>query len=84
MVEEGIRGGISSIMHRHGKTNNKYMGKDFNPKELIKYLIYLDANNLYGWAMSLPLPAKGFKWVTEEELQDWKKFLDCEGQGLYS
>ena len=68
MFEEGIRGGISSIMHRHAKANNKYMGKDFNPKELIKYLIYLDANNLYGWAMFMPLPTKGFKWMTEEEL----------------
>ena len=68
MFEEGIRGGISSIMHRHGKANNKYMGEDFNSKELIKYLIYQDVNNLYGWAMSMPLPTKGFKWMTEEEL----------------
>ena len=71
MFEEGIRGGISSIMHRHGKANNKYMGEDFNPKELIKYLIYQDVDNLYGWAMSMPLPTKGFKWIIEEELQDW-------------
>ena len=72
MAEEGIRGGVSSIMHRHGKANNKYMGKDFNPKNPSKYLVYLDANNLYGWAMSEPLPTKGFKWMTEEELQDWQ------------
>ena len=81
MVEEGIRGGVSSIMHRHGKANNKYMGKDFNPENPRMYLVYLDVNNLYGWAMSEPLPTKGFKWMTKEELQDWKKFLDCEGQG---
>ena len=81
MVEEGIRGGVSSIMHRHGKANNKYMGKDFNPENPSKYLVYLDANNLYGWAMFEPLPTKGFKWMTKEELQGWKKFLDCEGQG---
>ena len=79
MFEEEIRGGISSIMHRQGKANNKYMGEDFNPKELIKYFIYQDANNLYGRTMSMSLPTKGFKWMTEEELQDWKKFLDCEG-----
>ena len=41
MVEEGIRGGISSIMHGHGKANNKYMGKDFNPENPSKYLVYL-------------------------------------------
>ena len=32
MVEERIRGSISSIMLRHGKANNKYIGKDFNPE----------------------------------------------------
>ena len=41
MFEKGIRGGVSSIMHRHGKANNKYMGKDFDPKELEKFLVYL-------------------------------------------
>ena len=81
MVERGIRGGVSSIMTRCTKPNNRYMGKDFNPEEAIKYLVYLDANNLYGWAMSKPLPTKGFKWMAKDELQDWKKFLDCEGQG---
>ena len=71
MVEKGIRGGVSSIMTCHGEANNKYMGEDFNPKKPSKYLLYLDANNLYGWAMSKPLPTKGFKWMAEEELQDW-------------
>ena len=47
------------------------MGEDYNPTEPSKYLQYLDANNLYGWAMSRPLPTKGFKWMAEKELQDW-------------
>ena len=72
MVEKGIRGGVSSIMHRYSKANNKYMGEDYDPTEPSKYLQYLDANNLYGWAMSKALPTKGFKWMTKEELQDWK------------
>ena len=41
---------------------NKYM-KDYNPEIESSYISYLDANNLYGWAMSKPLPYKGFKWI---------------------
>ena len=72
LFEKGIRGGVSSIMHRYGKANNKYMEKDFFRDEIEKLLVYLDANNLYGWAMSKPLRTKGFKWMTKDELKDWK------------
>ena len=61
-VEKGLRGGISYIAHRHGKANNKYMSS-YNPQEENSYLMYLDANNLYGWAMSQPLPYGHFKWL---------------------
>ena len=112
-IQEGKRGGISTIPNRYAKANNPYMGlvrgklpieimqavkkpfsvesvckyfpdfcaheiKDlrqkiadgeiFNPEQNTKYLIYLDANNLYGWAMSQPLPTGGFAWVTDEGL----------------
>ena len=69
MVEKGIRGGISIISNRYGKANNKYM-KDFNKLELIKFLIYLDANNLYGWAMLQKLPTHNFKWMTNQEIEN--------------
>ena len=43
-------------------------GKVFDPDKPIKYIVYLDANNLYGWAMSQPLPTGGFQWMTDDEL----------------
>ena len=69
MFEKGIRGGISMISNRYGEANNKYMGKGFNRNKLIKHLMYLDANNLYGCAMSLKLPTHGFKWLTSGEME---------------
>ena len=41
------------------------MCKKHNPKEESSFLMYLDANNLYGWAMSQLLPTGGFKWVND-------------------
>ena len=62
-MEKGIRGGVSYIAHRPSEAKNKYM-KTYNKDSPSKYIIYLDANNLYGWAMSQPLPTGGFKWST--------------------
>ena len=69
MFEKGIRGGISIISNRYGEANNKYMGRGFKKSELIKYLMYLDANNLYGCAMSMKLPTHGFKWLSSGEME---------------
>ena len=72
MFEKGIRGGISHISKRYAEANNKYM-KDYNPDEESSYIQYLDANNLYGWAMSQQLPTHGFKWmkdITEEKVME--------------
>ena len=79
-IEKGMRGGISYITNRYGKANNKYM-KNYNPEEASKYIMYLDANNLYGWAMSQYLPTGGFKWLTEKEV-DLSKFDDESEKGL--
>ena len=68
MIEKGIRGGVSIITKRYGKANNPYLGEDFDKNSPTKYISYLDANNLYGWAMSQPLPVGNFEWMSEEEL----------------
>ena len=47
--------------------------KKYNPDEVTKYLLYLDANGLYGWAMCNALPVGDFAWMDKEELQNWKK-----------
>jgi len=59
MIETGIRCGVSMIPTRYSKANNKYM-KNFDPSQESKFIPHLDANNLYGWAMSQPLPLNNF------------------------
>ena len=80
MIEKGIRGGNSNVFKRFAKANNKFM-KNFNPAKKSKFLVYLDANNLYGWAMSQPLPVGDFAWMRREELQNWERFVEDEEVG---
>ncbi|XP_065642809.1 uncharacterized protein LOC136074419 [Hydra vulgaris] len=72
MIKKGISGGISIISNRLGASNNKYMGDEYDKSKKSTFILYLDANNLYGWAMSKPLPTHGFKWMDENEIENWK------------
>ena len=82
-IEKGLRGGISYIANRYGKANNKYM-KEYDEKAPSKYIMYLDANNLYGWAMSQYLPTGGFKWMTENNINkiDLNKYKEDSKKGI--
>ena len=122
MIEKGIRGGVSMISNRYGKSNNRYMDDMYDTSKPIffhsamngiinvinsiinvinlttpfrvskisnrygksnnrydaskptKYITYFDANNLYGWAMSKPLPTHGFKWMEPNEIENWRNY----------
>ena len=76
MFENGICGGMCQVSHHYAKANNKYM-KNHDKNKKSTYVEYLDANNLYGWAMSKKLPVRGFKWLdnlsmfTEEFIKNY-------------
>ena len=63
IVEGGIRGGITQLVHRWAAANNPNMGLEYDSSKPTRYLQYLDTNKLYGWAMSQPLPTGGFCWI---------------------
>ena len=65
-IEKGKRGGISYIYNRFSKASNKYL-KSYDPKQESKHIIYLHANNLYGYTMSKFFPTCGFKWIDPNE-----------------
>ena len=64
MVEERIKGGICHAMQRYAKANNKYM-KDYDRKKKSSYIHYLNANNLYGKAITEKLPVREFRWMDD-------------------
>ena len=63
------------ISNCHGRANNKYMSKACDETKLTKYITYLDATNLYGWAICQSLPVRGFKWMTD--LHTWQE-ISCD------
>ncbi|KAL9965086.1 hypothetical protein ACROYT_G028833 [Oculina patagonica] len=82
-IEKGMKGGISYISCRYSKANNKYM-KEYDENSASKYIMYLDANNLYGWAMSQFLPTGGFRWLTEKQINkaNLAKYKENSKKGL--
>ena len=68
-IEEGLIGAVSMISNRYSKAKNPYVA-DYDKDQEMNYILYLDANNLYGWAMSQPLTDSGFFWLSEGEIAE--------------
>ena len=66
LFEKCTRGQVSYISNRYSKANNKYL-KSYHQKQESKHIIYLDANELYGYAMAKFLPTSSFKWIDPKE-----------------
>ena len=67
MIQPNIRGGICHVSVRYAKANNKLLGSLYDPTQPTSYILYVDANNLYGWAMSQAMPDDQIEWLTEAE-----------------
>ena len=86
MIEKNIRGGICMAVTRYAKANNPHL-KDYDPNKEKSYFRYWDANNLYGSAISKPLPVQNFKWMTEDQFEKWRDypcFLEVDLEKLIS
>ena len=84
MIEKGIRGGIYHSVYRHAKAYNKYMNI-YDKNNESSYIIYMDANNLYGYTMSKKLPVDGFEWVEDLSTidEDFTKNYDEDSDAGY-
>ena len=89
-IDAGIRGGVAMISKRYARANNPLLGATrYNPDEPTSYIVYLDANNLYGWAMSQPMPLGDIRfldeaeystidWTAQDENQPIGYFIECD------
>ena len=65
-IKKGMRGGVCMASKHYGRANNPRVD-GYNPENPTNHIMYLDSNNLYGWATSQPLPTGGFQWEEECE-----------------
>ena len=68
-IKEGIMGGVEMISHRYARANAPGM-KNYDTSKRNSYIMYVDANSLYGWAMSQPQPMSNFKWLRDNKMEE--------------
>ena len=74
MIEKGMRGGMCQVSHKLAVASNKYMEEAYDENKPSNYISYLDANNLYGAAMSKKLPLKSIKWAKKTpSVENWSE-----------
>ena len=86
MIDSALRGGICMITKRYAKANNPLLPAAlYDPTKPSNYIMYLDANNLYGWAMVQPIAFGGFRWMEEDEFSkiDWQAQTETQATGYY-
>ena len=85
MIDKGIRGGVAMISKRFARANNPEMKNEYKPDQPISYIIYLDANNLYGWAMNQSMPIGNFIWLMKNEWEqiEWQKLSENDLFGYF-
>ena len=71
IIDKGIRGGICNISHKHAVANNIYIPETYNKNLPSSFILYLDMNNLYGTAMSEPLPEREFTFLSSEQVENF-------------
>ena len=70
MIKPNICGGICHASVRYTRSYNKLLGSLYDPQQPTSYIMEVDANNLYGWAMSQEMPDGDFKWLIQDECRD--------------
>ena len=76
MIHPNIYGGICHAIVRYAKANNKLMGSLYDPRQPTSYIMEVDGNNLYGWAMSQKMPDGDFEWLSDNECRDMGLLLN--------
>ena len=70
MKQPNIRGGNCHASVRYARANNKLLGSLYDPNDPPSYILYVDANNLYGSAMSQPMPDDKMEWLSNQECRE--------------
>ena len=73
-INKYLLGGVSAVLHPYAKANNPEC-PDYNPDFSLNTIMYVDANNIYGWAMCLFLPTGGFEWVYITDKDNLTEFI---------